>query len=168
MKHSSQAGLPILTRIREQAGFFLIEVVVAASVIAAVLMLLLGSIQNSVDVSARSLERTQASYLLEEGSEAVKAIRDNGWSTISALTNGTTYYLSWSGSAWSLTTTASTIGEFTRRVTFASVSRDTNDDIVTTGGTTDSGTRAVTVTVSWTVASGTKSESISFYITDIR
>lgn len=149
-------------------GFFLIEVVVAAAVIATVLILLLGSVQNSVEASQRSLERTQASYLLEEGAEAVKSIRDGAWTTISALTNGTTYYLSWSGSAWSLTTTASAVDGFTRTVVFAAVNRNSNDDIVTSGGTLDSGTRKVTITTSWTAASTAKSESMSLYITDIR
>lgn len=149
-------------------GFFLIEVVVAASVIAVILLLLLSSIQRSVDVSARSLERTEASYLLEEGAEAVKAIRDTSWSTISGLTVGTTYYLSWSGSAWSLTTTPSTIDNYTRTVVFTNVSRDSNDDIVTSGGTVDTGTKKVTVTVSWSPATGARSEALNMYISNIR
>jgi len=149
-------------------GFFLIEVVIAASVITVVLMLLLGSIQNSVEASQRSLERTQASYLLEEGAEAVKVVRDMGWASIAALTNGTTYYLSWSGSAWSLTTTPQNIGAFTRSVIFESVSRNAQDDIVYSEGTLDTGTKKVTVRVSWNVPSGTTTEALEFYIANIR
>src|SRR4051812_43467589 len=103
----------------QQRGFFLIEVVVAASVIAVVLILLLSSIQDMVEVSQRSLERTKASFLLTEGAEAVKSIRDDAWTNISVLTAGTTYYLSWNGSKWSLTTTASTVDQFTRTIVFA-------------------------------------------------
>ncbi len=154
---------------QSSSGFFLIEVVVAASVIATVLILLLSSVQRSVDVSARSLERTEVSYLLEEGVEAVKSIRDNGWLTINGLTNGTTYYLSWSGSAWSLTTTPSTIdGVFTRTVVFAAVARGSNDDIVTSGGTTDTAIRQATISVAWSPSTGSRSESMSFYIANIR
>ena len=72
--------------VKKQQGFFLIEVIVAASVIAVVLVLLLGAIQNSIEVSERALERTQAAYLLEEGAEVLKAIRDNDWDTIAGLT----------------------------------------------------------------------------------
>ena len=157
MKHSTSSG------------FFLIEVVVAASIIATVLILLLASIQDSVEASQRSLERTQASYLLEEGAEAVKTIRDSGWTSISGVTNGTTYYLSWNGTTWSLTTTLQTTDIFTRTIVFSAVSRDTNDDIMTSGGTVaDTGTEKVTVNVSWLSQSGTKSESLELYIANIR
>ncbi len=149
-------------------GFFLIEVIVAASIIAVSLILLLGSIGDSVEASRRSLERTQASYLLEEGVEAVKAIRDGAWSSISTTTNGTTYYLAWGGSAWALTTTPQTIDGFTRSVVFAAVARDVNDDIVMSGGTVDTGTRKVTVTTSWSAPSGIKTESLQLYIANIR
>ncbi len=148
-------------------GFFLIEVVVAASIISAVLILLLGSIQDSVEVSQRNLERTQASYILEEGAEAVKAIRDVSWTTITALTNGTDYYLSWNGTAWALTTTPQSVDAFTRKVIFSPVYRDGADDIASSG-TLDANTKKVTVTTSWVVPTGSKTESLVFYIANIR
>lgn len=141
---------------------------VAASIIATVLMLLLGSISNSVEASQRSLERTQASYLLEEGAEAVRSIRDTSWATIAALTNGTTYYLSWSGTAWSLTTTPSTVDAFTRTVVLSAVSRDSTDDIVESGGTLDTDTRKVVITTTWSAQSASRSENVSLYLTNIR
>ncbi len=149
-------------------GFFLIEVVVASAVIAVVLMLLLGSIQNSVEASRRSLERTQVSYILEEGAEAVKSIRDTDWATITALSNDTTYYLVWSGNSWTLSTTPQSIEVFTRSVSLDPVYRSGTDDIVASGGTLDTGTRKVTITTTWSSSSGDKSEDLSFYITDIR
>jgi type II secretory pathway pseudopilin PulG len=152
----------------KQKGFFLVEVMVAASIIATVLMLLLGSISNSVEASQRSLERTQASYLLEEGAEAVRSIRDTSWATIAALTNGTTYYLSWSGTAWSLTTTPSTVDAFTRTVVLSAVSRDSTDDIVESGGTLDTDTRKVVITTTWSAQSASRSENVSLYLTNIR
>jgi type II secretory pathway pseudopilin PulG len=147
-------------------GFFLIEVIVATAIIATVLILLVGAIQDSVEVSKRALERTQAAYLLEEGVEAVKSVRDTAWSTIAGLTSGTTYYLSWTGSAWALTTTPSTIDVFTRTIVCATVYRDANDDIATSG-TADTGTRSCTVTVAWSAPSGTQSQNLTFYISDI-
>jgi Tfp pilus assembly protein PilV len=150
-------------------GFFLIEVIIAATIITVVLIYVLGSIQRSVEVSQRALEKTQASYLLEEGAEAIKGIRDNAWSNVSNLVDGTTYYLSWSGSAWTTTSTAQTIGTFTRSFTVSAVSRDaTTSDIVSTGGVSDIGTKLVTVTTTWFPPSGTRSETLSFYISNIR
>lgn len=149
-------------------GFFLIEVIVAASIISVVLILLLGSIQDSVEVSQRSLERTQASYLLEEGAETVKAIRDNGWQTsILPIVTGTTYYLSWGGSSWSLTQTPINIDNFTRTVLFSDVYRDSNEDI-SSAGTLDPNTKQVTITVTWVVPTGPKSETLIFYMSNIR
>lgn len=148
-------------------GFFLIEVIVASSIIAVVLILLIGSIQNTVEVSKRALERTQVSYLLEEGAEATKAIRNTAWTNITALSPDTTYYVAFSGTMWAFTTTPSTVDRFTRTITISPVYRDTNDDIAPSG-TLDSGTSLVTVTVAWSIPSGTQTKSLAFYIANIR
>lgn len=159
---------------KRQSGFFLVEVVVASALIGGVLILLLSLIQDTVEVSQRSLERTQASYLLEEGVEGVKTIRDQNtidtdkWPSIGGLLNDTTYYLAWNGTIWSLSTTPSKVDAFTRTITFNAVSRNASDDIVTSGGTVDTRTRKVTVLVTWNAPSGVQTESIAFYITDIR
>ena len=154
---------------KKQKGFFLIEVVIATALTASVVIFLLGLVQDTVEISATSLERTQASYLLEEGQEATKIIRDGSWNNVSSLVNGTTYYLSWNGSSWVLNTTASTIESFNRTVMFDGVYRDINDDITTSGGTLDTKTRKVTVLVSWITSTGLpKNESLVFYIADIR
>lgn len=149
-------------------GIALVEILVATSVITGALLVLLASVQKSVELSRQSLERVQAGFLLEEGAEDVKIIRDNGWSTITALSAASTYYISTPGGADPvLTTTVSKIGAFTRTVTIANVSRDTNSDIVTSGGTVDTGTKKITVTVSWNSERGTLTETMSFYISDI-
>lgn len=150
----------------QDKGFFLIEVLVATSIITVVLIFLLGSIQDSVEVSKRSLETTIAGYLLEEGAEAVKAIRDQDWAKIP--TDSSTYYLVWNGSMWSLSTTPNTTDIYTRTVTFVEVNRDTNDDIVFSGGTQDEGTRRVIINTSWSAPSGPKSENLEFFIGNIR
>lgn len=152
----------------EAKGFFLIEVIVVSAVIGTVLIFLLGSIQNSVEASQRSLERTQAAYLLEEGFEIVKAIRNqsNGWETITNLAVGTNYYANWTGSVWTLTTVPTQTGIFTRTIVKANVLRDSNDDI-SSSGTADLGTMQFTNTVVWQSPSGTKTETLSFYISNI-
>jgi hypothetical protein len=152
-----------------QKGFFLIEVVVSTAIVAGVVIFLLGLVQSTVEVSANSLERVQASYLLEEGGEVLKIIRDGGWNNITSLVNGTTYYISWDGLAWSLSTTANTVDGFTRTIVFESVNRDTNDDIATVGGNTDTRTRKVNITVSWNNSTGqSRAETLSLYLADIR
>jgi Tfp pilus assembly protein PilV len=152
----------------QQRGFFLIEVIVASAVIGTALIFLVGSIQDSVEVSQRALERTQAAYLLEEGVEVVKAVRDqnNGWDTITNLSTSTTYYPTWTGAAWTLSATPVTVGKFTRTVTKTAVTRNSDQDIDMIG-TVDPGTMKFTTTVTWQSPSGQKSEALSFYVSNI-
>lgn len=152
-----------------KTGFALVELIVASAIISVTTFALISAGQKGIVLSERALRQTQASYLLEEGAEAVKSIRDASWATISGLTVGTTYYLSYNTSTnvWSLSTTADTIDSlFTRTVVLTAVSRDSNDDIASSG-TTDIRTKQVTVTVSWPSADGILSKTLSLYIADI-
>ncbi len=154
----------------KSTGFTLVEVLVASAIISVTTFSLISAGAKGVELSTRALRQTQASYLLEEGAEAVKSIRDANWTNISGLTVGTTYYLSYNTSTnvWSLSTTASTIDSiFTRTVVLSAVARDANDDIATSG-TTDIRTKKAVVTVTWPVSNGTTvSKTLSLYIADI-
>ncbi len=153
----------------QKKAFSIIEVIVAAAIVLLVGTVFVGVLSQTISLSGRSMHVIQASSLLEEGAEAVKTIRDNDWTTISNLTVGTTYYLSYSSvtNLWSLTTTPSTIGIFTRTVVISAVNRDSNDDIVSSGGTLDVKTKKVTITTSFNSQSGTISKTLVFYISDI-
>ena len=67
------------------------------------------------------------------------------------------------------------MGIFTRTVVLADVNRDTSvdpntstsKDIVSSGGALDSGTKLITVTVSWTEGGATITKNLKFYIIDI-
>ncbi len=124
--------------------------------------------QKAIYISRQALHTAQAGFLLEEGAEAVRIVRDNAWTNVSGLTNGTNYYPTFSGGTWTLSTTSNTVGIFTRRVIIGSVSRDnTTQDIVSSGGTNDPRTKLITVTVSWAEGATTTSKTLQFYITDI-
>ncbi len=122
----------IRTNHNDSAGFSILEIVVACSIILVSVFSIMSLAQKSVQFSRLSLNQTQASFLLEEGAEAVKSIRDSGWTNISALTSGLTYYLAWNGNAWSLSTTNDTpTGQFTRTVVLNDVYRsDDTQDII--------------------------------------
>jgi prepilin-type N-terminal cleavage/methylation domain-containing protein len=150
-------------------GFTLVEVLVACSIITVVVLATMSAVQKSLQLSNLVLRQTQANFLLEEGAEAVRSIRDTSWTTISNLTLNTDYYLSYdlNLNSWSLSFTPNTIDSFTRKVIFESVSRDSNDDIASSG-TLDTGTKKATITVSWpSTISGITSKSLSFYLADI-
>ncbi len=159
------------TKKNTQSGFTLVEILVACTIVTLTTFALLAAASKGVEVSNQALRQTQASFLAEEGAEAVKIIRDTNWSSISGLTTNTTYYLSFNigSNTWSLTTVPPSLidGVFTRTVVSNAVNRDSNDNIATTG-TPDNRTRQITVTVSWTSAEGaTLQRNISFYISDI-
>lgn len=149
-------------------GVSLIEVVVATAILFVAVVGLLTAYNVFTKVSLRTLGTVQASYLLEEGFEAVSTLRDFGWtSNIANLTPGTSYYLNWSGGRWITTTTATTTdGTYTRYIKFANVSRDANSNIASSG-TVDSGTKKFTITVSWLNGATTTSRSASGYIMNL-
>lgn len=149
-------------------GFMMVEVLVAASIITVAILAAMGVAQKSVYVARQAFHLSQAAFLLEEGAEAVRIVRDNAWSNISGLTVGANYYPTFVGGTWTLSASTNTVGIFTRRVTFANVNRDnTTKDIVTSGGTLDTGTKLVTVTVSWGEGGTTVTKTLQFYIMDI-
>lgn len=151
------------------SGFSLVEVVVASAIIVTAFLAFASVSVQAVTASQKILHKTQSAYLLNEASDAVKAIRDIGWtSNIANLTNGTTYYLSWNGTRWTLTTTPSTIGKFTRTVIFSAVNRDsTTKDIVTSGGTLDTGTRKVTLNISYSDNGVAVNKTLYLYLTNL-
>ncbi|HBG68717.1 hypothetical protein A2W67_00600 [Candidatus Nomurabacteria bacterium RIFCSPLOWO2_02_40_28] len=149
-------------------GFMVIEILIVASIITVSILAAMAVSQKSIYVMRQAFHATQAGFLLEEGAEAVRILRDNAWSNISSLTAGTNYYTTFSGGTWTLSATANTVGIFTRTVTVASVSRDNvTKDIVTSGGTDDTGTKLVTVTVFWSEAGTTVTKTLKFYIINI-
>ena len=156
-------------------GFMVVEVLIAASIITISILASMAVAQKSVYISRQSFHATQAAFLLEEGAEAVRILRDNAWVNISSLTSGATYYLKFSGGTWitSATSADGIAGIFTRAVIFTAVNRDTSvgtntsKDIVNSGGTDDPGTKLVTETVSWVEGGTTITKTLQFYITDV-
>ncbi len=148
-------------------GFMMVEVLVVVSIITISMLASMAVAQKSIFVSRQAYHVSQASFLLEEGAEAVRILRDNAWSNISGLTAGTTYYPMFSGGTWTLTTTPGTVGSFTRSVAVASVLRDDVTGDIAATGTNDPGTRLVTVTVSWMEGGSAVTKTLSFYIFDI-
>lgn len=148
-------------------GFLTVEVLVAISIITISILASMAVAQKSIYVSRQSLHFSQANFLLEEGAEAVRILRDNAWTNISTLTLGANYYPLFSNGTWSLSATPSTVGSFTRKMTISSVKRDDTSKDISDTGTVDTGTKLVTITVSWSESGTTVTKTLSFYILDI-
>lgn len=145
----------------------LVEVIVASAIIISSTVGILGIFGGLTSLSLENTPRVQAAMLLEEGAEALRLMRDAGWtSKIGTLANGTTYRFAWVNGEWRATTTPSMIDStFDRTFTLQAVNRDTTTyNIVSSGGTLDSGTKKATVSVAWSYKGATTTRSIELYI----
>lgn len=150
-------------------GSALLEVLFGVSVVSIVLLSLLGAYNVYLKNSFRLTEKIQASFIAEEGVEAIRVIRDNGWNIgIGPLVSDTPYYFLFEEGTWKTTTNPIVLdGRFWRTFKIFAVNRDSNDDIVTSGGANDQNTKKAVITVSWNSGGATSTISISTYITNL-
>lgn len=154
------------------AGFGVVEVLVAATIISTVIFSLFNVFVLATRLSEEAGNKIKANFLAEEGLEVVRYLRDASWqANLSNLNAGTNYYLAFDNiaSRWGIgmTNPGSVDGVFTRTVTAGNVSRDSNDNIVTSGGTNDPNTKKINVQISWLVHGATASTTLSTYLADI-
>ena len=149
-------------------GLTLVEVLVGVFLIAIIIL----SVAQVSFIALKALkdkdDKIKALSYAKEGMEIVRYLRDESWSlNIANLNLDTNYYFDNSSGKWSLTQTNPGLleGKFKRFVVFKSVMRDSNDNIVSSGGLNDPKTRKVIVTVLWD--DDKKNVSISAYITDL-
>ncbi len=151
-----------------QRGFSLVEVLVGAAIIVSSLVGLLTIFGNLAQLNVKNIQAAQAAFLLEQGAEVARYWRDQNWSNISGLTAATNYRAVYASNRWSTSTTPTLIdGLFDRTIVATNVNRDSNQDIVTSGGTLDSETRLITVTVAWRQDAATTTKTLSLYLSNI-
>lgn len=149
-------------------GMALVEIVIGAAIISVGILAISSSYSTYVSYALANQRNIQASYLLEEGLEVTSYFRDKSWTNISKLSTTTTYYLSWSGSDWATTTSATYVDSiFLRSLNITDVKRDVNDRIATTSGNYDPNTKEITATVNYWQGHATTTKFISTYITNI-
>ena len=142
----------------KQRGSILLEAFVAVMIIGITFAVMLDigtlSIKNSTSIRNSS----QANFLLKESMEITKSYRDgttwstNGLGTVSTGSANPYYFTldtSVNPNQWVLTAGTETTGIFTRKIIFDPVYRDSNSNIVSSGGTLDTNTKKATVTISW-------------------
>lgn len=145
----------------------MVEMLIAISIISVSILAAMAVTQKSVYVARQALHANQAAFLLEEGAEAVRILRDNDWNNITSLTIGAIYYPFFTEGTWTLSSTLNTVGVFTRTVSVASVNRDNVTKDIVSVGVNDPGTKLVTVVVSWLEGGTTVTKTLKFYIMDV-
>ena len=142
-----------------------IIVVVAVVIVAFTSILELFKLQAQTERVKR--EELAAYTLLSEALEATRSVRDDNWSNLSSLIPGADYYPVVSSGSWSLSLTdPGPIGRYSQWIVVSSVQRDTNDDIVTSGGVVDADTFFATAFVEWQSGGSTRTKSLSTYFTN--
>jgi len=144
-------------------GFSLIEAIVALGIFS----LLAATVSSTAGLGylseRQSSERIIAQGYATEAMEAVKAIRQRGWSE---LTFGD-FGLDKTNGYWEFSDAEDIIGDYTRHINISEVYRDQYNYIVTEGGNVDNHTKLITVTVSWQLSpSSTNDYIISTYLTN--
>lgn len=98
-------------------GFSLVEVILASAVFVLLVSALVGAYLYGQESTVLAGNRARAVMLAEEGLEAVRNIRDAGFSN---LTDGT-YGLTTTGNQWSLSGSSDTSDIFNRQVVISSI-----------------------------------------------
>ncbi|MAG12532.1 hypothetical protein CL630_01840 [bacterium] len=156
-------------------GFGLIEILIASAILSVSLVTLTATTQIAFRIMKDSLERTQASFLSEEGIEVARTLRDISWSReIAPFDVEVILYPTFSAAEneWSLATTTTPIisNLFTRTIVFDDVyRRDSDGEIVSASSTDpktlDPDTRQITSRVVWDTPE--KNVEVSTYVTNI-
>jgi len=145
----------------------MVEVMIVAAIIVASTLAIMAVAQNTTVAARQAVHNLEATYLLEEGAEAVRLLRDNAWTNISTLSTGSDYYLLWSSGNWSFTATPQTTGIFTRKINVADVNRDAGTGDISSAGAADAGSKLFTISVSWSEGTRAITKTLPFYIMDI-
>lgn len=143
---------------------------VVISIISVAFAAILGAAVFFMRGSYFAADQAQALFLLDEGTEAIRFMRDEGYTTnIEPLVGSGEFYIEPITNGWTSTTTNNLIfGKYTRTVELTEVyRRNSDDDIVpdTSGDpkTLDPGTTKLLVTVRW----GSNEIRATSYVTDM-
>ncbi|HJN62669.1 MAG TPA: hypothetical protein QGH03_00310 [Candidatus Paceibacterota bacterium] len=153
---------------QSKRGISLIEVIIGTSIILIAFIGLVATYNLFLEMALKNTQKIQSAYLLEEGLEAIRSVRDDSWdNNIATLATDISYGLSFDGSDWGINLNPSMIdNEFYREFSVENVYRDINDDIASSG-TLDSRTKFFIVSVSWIEGGATTTKSISSYLSKI-
>lgn len=151
-------------------GFGMLEIVIGTALIFISMFGLVAVSGAAFKAAGNTTRNIQTAFLLEEGLEAMRFLRDSGWNVnIVPLSTGALYYLNFSGGEWEATSSPifEIDGVFERTFVLGNVYRNTEDDIVSSGGTLDANTKKITFSVSWSLRGATTTKTLSTYIANL-
>ncbi|OHA64117.1 MAG: hypothetical protein A2842_02390 [Candidatus Wildermuthbacteria bacterium RIFCSPHIGHO2_01_FULL_48_25] len=160
-------------------GITVIEILVVTAVVGIALSSILGVATLALRQSADTSLEGRAQALAKETLEALLNYRDgvfwdaddpaNEYDGLGVVLLDTSYYPFLSADAiprWQLLEGEEQVENFTRSVSFSSVSRDASSNIVESGGIVDPDTKKVTARVSWSDRGEAREVTLLMYITN--
>lgn len=155
----------VRSNFNNQAGFGLIELIVAMGLFMIVVVTGTGGVLQTYSLNTLSRTETQAKLYAQEGIAATHSIVKQDWANISAGTYG----LDTGGGLWAFSGISDTLGDYTRTTQIEAVERDGSGNIVVSGGTVDPDTFKITSTVNWSL-SPTRNNTVDLiaYLTNYR
>lgn len=150
-------------------GISIVEIVIAAGIIAISVTGIVGAIQIYLKIVYQNTRETQAVLLLDETAEALQYLRDVSYQTnISDIPTDTPYTVFWNATGYELATSTIILNyDMTRTVTFEDVYRDGSDQITVSGGTEDENSKKAVITISWPYKDETKTLSSELLLHNI-
>ncbi len=118
MKQERLQSMPKAWLVTNQAGFSLVEVILASAVFVLLVAALVGAYLYGQEATALAGSRARAVLLAEEGLEATRNIRDDKFSNLTDGTHG----LVISGNQWIFSGSQDTADIFTRQIIISSIS----------------------------------------------
>lgn len=153
---------------KNKKGFSLIDIIVALAIIGLVFIGIYQLFIISTQASYTRSKKMEAVQLAQETIEAVRTLRNNGWTdNMTTLAEDTEYYLVLSGDEWTLSVIPTSLINdlFDRTVLLESVYRD-EDDNIADSGTLDPKTKKVVATVEWQERGQINSVVLETYLTN--
>lgn len=139
------------------SGFLALEAILAAALFVIFSSGAIAILLQGFDANRLGSEETIANQYASEGIEATRSIKNQAYSNL-IDTTGTGASRS-ASNVWSFSGTNNTFSKYTRVITISDVLRDSNGNIVASGGSFDPNTKKVTSTVSWN-ESPTRNDSV--------
>lgn len=148
-----------------QAGFGLLELIVAMGLFMIVVSAGAGGILKSYSLNRLADEEVDATLFVNEGLDAARSIANQDWANLSAGTYG----VDSGGGTWAFAGSSNFSGPLTREVIVSEVYRDVTGNIVSSGGTLDPDTFKVESVVTWDFTP-TRNNTVSSlaYLTNFR
>jgi len=146
----------------KKGGFTIVEIILAMGLFTLVVGGAVGAVVQAFSINRLGEEESYANFLSSEGLEATRAIVTRDYFNLSNGAHG----LTTENNLWEFSGSSDTFGRFTRQVIVSNVFRDTDRNIVESGGTLDLFTKRVESLVTWNFSpSRSNSVSLKTYFT---